>query len=404
MGSISNKLVRIAFLGADADTRGLVRAADASRYFIVAGSCEIESQGLDADPAPVLLPFPRFESWEWMLDQDVVDCVVVARGSDQDHRAEQLRKLIQIGMPVLVAHPVVDSMLVYYELDMIRRDTSSLVMPCLPARHHPALQALCRTSATTAALGAIEQVVMERTMVATGRDAVARQFCRDVDLIRAVAGDMTRLGAMAKGAVDASHAGLGVQMSGPRGIVARWSVDSVHGAQGGRLSVLGSMGRATVSLAPPGEPWTLETQVAGDKRVESFSDWDPAAETMRRLHDALSGTPPVPDWVDAARAVELTETIDRSLAKSRTIELYYEDYTEEGTFKGTMTSVGCGLLIFGLFLLGAVAIAEQLGVPYVKHWPYALIGLLAGFLLLQLLMLVFRQDASNSAESPRVDA
>src|SRR5258707_12818966 len=118
-------------------------------------------------------------------------------------------------------------MLVYYEPDMIRRDTGSLVVPYLTARHQPAVLALCQLAdpAGQSPLGKIEQVVMERSITDPTRDRIAWQFARDIDLIRAVCGDMTRLGAMGVDSQDARYAGLGVQMSGPRGITARWSVD-----------------------------------------------------------------------------------------------------------------------------------------------------------------------------------
>ena len=99
---------------------------------------------------------------------------------------------------------------------------------------------------------------------------------------------------------------------------------------------------------------------------------------------ALTGSTP-------SRSVELAETIDRSLKKSRTIELYYEDYTEEGTFKGTMTSLGCGLLLLGMFLLAVVGIAEQMGVPFLCGWPYLLLGAMGIFLAMQVLLLVSRK-------------
>ncbi len=67
--------------------------------------------------------------WEALLDDQQIDAVIVSRGPNEDVRTEQLRKLIQVEKPVLVSHPVYDSMLVYYELDMIRRETDSLVMP-----------------------------------------------------------------------------------------------------------------------------------------------------------------------------------------------------------------------------------------------------------------------------------
>jgi hypothetical protein len=106
-----------------------------------------------------------------------------------------------------------------------------------------------------------------------------------------------------------------------------------------------------------------------------------------------------PTLLDGARSLELAETIDRSLHKGRTIDLYYEEYSEEGTFKGTMASVGCGLLLVALFALGAVAIVEQMGVQQVRVWPYVLLGTLGLFLSMQLLMLVFgrRREAAPSA-------
>ena len=58
-----------------------------------------------------------------------------------------------------------------------------------------------------------------------------------------------------------------------------------------------------------------------------------------------------------SRTVELAETIDTSLARGRTIDLHREDFTDIGTFKGTMTSLGCGLLMVGLALTVFVAVA-----------------------------------------------
>ena len=93
--------------------------------------------------------------------------------------------------------------------------------------------------------------------------------------------------------------------------------------------------------------------------------------------------------------MELAETIDRSLHKGRTIELHYEDYTEEGTFKGTMTSLGCGAAAVGPVAVGRRGrIGRTDGsclCPAVAL--LAVGGLLGFFLLLQLLMLVFRGEA-----------
>lgn len=55
-----------------------------------------------------------------------------------------------------------------------------------------------------------------------------------------------------------------------------------------------------------------------------------------------------------------------------------------------MASVGCGLLMLVLGLLVFVALAEQMGLPFLKYWPHVVVGGLAVFLL-ALLMLVFRR-------------
>ena len=134
-----------------------------------------------------------------LLDRDVVDAVIVARSRDDDRRAEQLRKLIQVGMPFVASHPVVDSMLIYYELDMIRRETDCVAVPYLPARHHPAVQSLAEmvSQGADSPIGRVEQIVFQRRIARTDKAGIVAQFARDVDVIRAVAGDMTRLGAMA---------------------------------------------------------------------------------------------------------------------------------------------------------------------------------------------------------------
>jgi hypothetical protein len=68
-----------------------------------------------------------------------------------------------------------------------------------------------------------------------------------------------------------------------------------------------------------------------------------------------------------------------------------------------MASVGCGLLLLGLFLVGAVAIVEQMGVPYLRSWPYLLVGVLGVFLASQLLMLASRKQDRRAADQPAAD-
>src|SRR5262249_32365522 len=137
---------------------------------------------------------------------------------------------------------------------------------------------------------------------------VVRQFARDVDLVRALAGDMTRLGAMSAG-LEAGYSSLGIQMAGPRGIIARWSVHPVTTSEGAQLIVLGTKGKAAVSIRSALEPWTTQLAIGGQTQEITHSEFEPGAVMLERLRLTLAGEPPVPDWVDACRDVELAETI-----------------------------------------------------------------------------------------------
>jgi predicted dehydrogenase len=405
MSTSTNIPIRLALLGIDAQTLAIALAATDSARFDLVGACEVEScldQNVAAEFAMHFPRIRRIDAWESLLTGQYADVVVVARSQFEDLRAEQLRKLIQTSVPVLTSQPVQDSMLVYYELDMIRRDTNSLVMPYLPERHHPAVQAVRNfvAQAGESPLGAIQHIDFQRRLGSPDKRVVSDQFARDVDIIRAVAGDMTRLGAMAGAQSSDNFAGLGVQMTGPAGVSARWTVEPLHTEPGGQLTLLGSRGKATIEIRPDELPWSLELAIGGKTDRQTFAVWNPAVEALDQLAQALQGEPVEPDWVDAARAVELAETIPRSLHKSRTIDLYYEDYTEQSTFKGLMASIGCGLLIFGLIVMGGVAIGDLMGLPVQRSWAYLLAGGMGIFLLLQLLMLVFRGDSPHGKEGP----
>jgi myo-inositol 2-dehydrogenase/D-chiro-inositol 1-dehydrogenase len=392
-------LIRVALLGADSQTAELARAILADDRFELVGACELDNERFGPEAAQLVAHVPSVPVWESLLDLRSVDAVVVARGDD-DLRAEQLRKFVQAEVGVLISHPVVDSMLVYYELDMIRGETGSVVVPHLPERHHPGVASLAQMvqQGADSPIGKVEQLVIERSLLSPTKSQVVAQFARDVDLVRAIAGDMSRLGAMAAGGDESAYSGIGVQMSGPRGVVARWSVVPGPGSQGARVTLLGSRGQAAIEMHPGDTAWTIRLTTEGQADSRTLGLWNPAAVSLDQLAGALGGQPAAPDLVDAARAVELAETVDRSLKKGRTIELHFEEYSEQGTFKGTMTSVGCGLLVLAMLALGAVAIAEQMGVPNVRLWPYVLSGVFIVFLLMQLLVFVSRRPPREPAE------
>ncbi len=334
--------------------------------------------------------------WEDLLALDTVDVIVVARDDDEERRAEQLRKLVQAGRTLLVSHPVHRSMLVYFELAMLAEGTTARLWPLLPWRSHPGFLELFECLADPAGVGALEQVVIERSLADRGREVIERHFTRDVDLARALCGELSQLGALAPpGVGDQRFANVGVQLSGPAGVLVRWSVGPVEESPGARLSTIGPVGKCVLTMPDGSTTWVLETQLPGGRTRREFS-WDPGAAVVSALAQLPRDEQPTPQWIDAARANELAETIERSLTKGRTIELYQEDYTETGAFKGTMAALGCAVLIVGLLLMIGGAAAAAVGVPGVGHIPAVVLAMLSLFLLLQLLRLIVPRPVARA--------
>src|SRR5687768_9789018 len=128
--------MKFALLGADADSIVLARAAAAGPHRLVWG-CELsgfEREFRQLAPGALIA-----ETWEDLLSGEVAEALIVARAADDDLRADQLRKLVQAGVPMILSHPIHSSMLVCYELDMIRRESNCPMLPYLPDRWHPAV-------------------------------------------------------------------------------------------------------------------------------------------------------------------------------------------------------------------------------------------------------------------------
>jgi hypothetical protein len=147
-------------------------------------------------------------------------------------------------------------------------------------------------------------------------------------------------------------------------------------------------------------------------REETFAPWRPVAVVLANLESAVAGEAFSPTWLDAARAADAADMVEVSLRRSRTIDLYNETYSEQGTFKGVMGIAGCGLILLALFTLLGAAIGQKtarfLGWDGVAaafgHWHYALLAVLVAFLLLQLLRFAVpaaKPDANRQGAEPQ---
>ncbi|HEY3393507.1 MAG TPA: hypothetical protein VGK58_12425, partial [Lacipirellulaceae bacterium] len=219
--------MKLAVLGTDADIVRLVAAAAAEGHGVV-WLGDVRADDERAISRFVSRLDDRSPQWELLLDRTIADAVLVGRGAAGDElRAEQLKRLATEKVPLLVVHPASDSVLTYYELDMIRRETGGVLRHYNPVASNPILADLAewmRDGHPT--VGRIHQLTCERRAVSTERANVVRLVARDVELMAAVAGSIRRVSAIGPGIHDASFAALQIQMTtdGPASL--RWAVGS----------------------------------------------------------------------------------------------------------------------------------------------------------------------------------
>lgn len=384
--------MKLGILGTDQRIAGVAAAAAARGDVFV-------SSGTGVGPAE-------------LLDPTSCDAVLVGSDDWDATRAEAVRMLIQTGRPLLVSQPLEQSMLWAWELEMIRQDAGGPIVPLLPERLHPFLLRLRRILEASVAgggpLGGLESVVLDRRQADRRRGAVLATLARDADLIRTLVGEPARVSALGAAADDPVWNSLTVGFTAPASVPVRWQI-----AGGGepllRISLLCAGGTVEVEIPDDwSQPWRwLQPGVT----VES-PHFDPGGAILGVLDAALgrdavppaSGEATVPpasgedtmppaSWADASRAIELADTVPRSLTRGRGIDLHQEEFSELGTFRGTMASLGCGIILAALLLVVMATlvggIANEFGWDFggrlAGTWPIVALVVLGGFLVLQFL-------------------
>jgi len=339
----NNAAMKLGLLGIDEQMAAVVAAAVA-RGDEVVFACDMP----DGEWAAAVPPSARAAPWEVLVDAGACDAVLVGGEGWKETRAEAVRKLVQAGRTLALAQPLELSMLWAYEIDMIRRDSGARLIPFLPDRLHPFISRLQReieAGLVGGPLGTVETIDMTRRLSDRSRDNVLRRLAGDADLVRVLVGDPQRLSTLGGSGADTVWATLAVGFTGPAAVPARWQVARGEPA-GLTITVVGSSGTCAV-MAPedPEAEWTLTTSAGRETR-----SFDRGAAILGVLDaKAGRGTDIGPAaWDDAARAIELAETVPRSVAKGRAIDLHQEEFSELGTFKGTMASLGCGLVLAAL--------------------------------------------------------
>ena len=400
--------MRIALLGVDREVMPVAAAIAGSSEHVLAGICLDSSAGGAAsghlEEVRRLAPMARIvEGWESLLSDELAEAVVVARSGQGDLRDEQLRKLVGQAVPLLLMHPACDLMM-HYELEMIARESGGILVPYLPARSHPAVRELLLLMQGDSPPGEtravqperVEQVILERNVGGRSRDEVWRQFAVDVDLLRAVAGELVRIAGMAGAETESDSANLSVQMVASSGTLVRWNTAPLEGDLEARLSIAGRRQKWEL-LMPAAGPWRLEMrgQASAESPSREYEQPLPSL-ALEQFSRAVAGRPTDVTWPDATRSMEVIDGLQKSLAKGRTVNVGAEEASEESAFKSAMTSLGCGILMLGAVLVVVTAVAQWVAARagmrglagILGQWPLLLLAVLAVFLILQLLRLI----------------
>lgn len=344
-----------ALLGIDDDALALAGRLIAAKHRLVcAAGLDSEQMRRVHELAPTARPLP---GWEELLHEKGVDRVLLASGGlPANARVDALRKLAQAGVPVVTLHPVCEAINAF-EIEMIQADTGCPLTACFPGLHTPALLHARNWvfHSAQSPVGPIEQVAVERTVTDRTDENIRRCLARDAEWVRQLAGRIRRVSGITqerKGAL----ANLSAQMVSQDGIVIRWTVlpgsdDRVRMRLiGAADSVSAVMTESEIHSEPP-------------EALPASDPWEGATVAV----ESLGSQPLTPTWPELSHSLEVAETIERSAARGKTLELLDEPHTEESTFKGMMAVGGCGLMLLTFVLMLAWSIFEGVRFPYARN-------------------------------------
>ncbi len=303
---------------------------------------------------------PSTEGWEGLAAETRVDAVLVASctESTRERRAEQLRMLVQMDLPVLVVHPGCEA-IVAFEIEMQAVADSVRLMTYQPWAAHPVWESAADLISNPGSLGPIKQIVIERQLENNDHQTALHALAQDACIARKLLGPIQRIGALSSDASGLASSPVQMVATGPpEGPTAQWSSLHLPPICDLRVQLIGSEASATLQWSDGQAPQWL---VAGEEIL--LPPFDAAKDALDRLRTLKPG---LTDWIEASRGTELAEAAERSGKRGRAVDLYEESHTEANTFKGVMAASGCMLLM--MILLGFVIAAVVEGVRF----PYAM--------------------------------
>ncbi len=389
---------------------------------------------------------------EEILADPQIDGIIVASGVGL--RPAQLRRALQSERHVLCVHPADQNSDIGYEAGMLQTDTGCVLLPLLPEALHPGIARLAElvrdapatttrrvqpgdpeyahsvtlripvaaSPSTKPRLSAPPRLIeWERwsteELLLEGTHEAHKPGLPGWDILRLLGGEIAEIFLLAP--AEELTVGLPLLLSGRfvEGCLlqATWLPNQAETRF--RLSLVSSVDRATLEfpLGWPGPSTLTYLDHEGVRRVESFGDFHPWRAMVLLFEQAFDETKsrkprPLPGsmenesvakpgsrlgWQDELRALELDDAARRSVARHRSSILEFLEATEEASFKGTMTLVGCSLLWSSIVLL-----ILSVWLPWLGWFIFPVFAL---FLGLQAFRWVVppKQQESGPVEGPR---
>jgi hypothetical protein len=337
--------------------------------------------------------------------------VIVA--GDNEAVLDAARKLAAAGRSLMIFPMASQGLAFVYELTLIRDDTLVALCPAFLPRCEPAVAAL-KQLIDAGELGKLMHLQFERVQPSANNSGspqlvsqseIDEVLLQDVDLLRSLGGNFTRVTAVYSGKVSDRVSMAQVTLAGEGMAEASWSLKTTQPGPLWKLVAVGERRTVVLTREDPLTPIQLDADDIDVPQLLQQSSRDPIDRILDNCAAMQAGEPATPDWTDLTQAFELVDAARRSVVRRRTIDVYFETASERSVFKTQMTAAGCGLLVLTFF---AVLVVLVIGTLFKPNDTVMLVlrGLvflpLVLFLLLQVLLIVTRASTGNT--SPQANA
>jgi len=354
--------MNFALLGDDPAVLPLVRAIarhQQHRIEVAALIGPLERELLRSAPGLRVLP-----SWDRILTAGNIDIIVVCGVAEAT--LEAAKQIAAAGMRLVIFPRGAQGSTWIYELGLIRDEGRTSLVPVFGDRLRPTFQVLYETIAS-GALDRILYLQIEREIVSQQtdggpplltRDQLEDALLHDVDLLRSLGGDYTRVSAVHSGTVGDRIAAASVTLLGDQLPEATWTVRGSAVGPRWKLVVAGEKGEITITAVGQPAHWSIDDpqrrmQISPRETIPSgtlleMETFDEGSEVLQSIEGQTAATPGATEWIDLVRAFEVVDAARSSVRRRRGVDLHLETTSERNIFKSQMTAVGCLLMTFTL--------------------------------------------------------